>query len=371
MDSFKGTYDRSLVRAARAVTGDVLAVRKEERVLVITNPNADSRQISMAIYDAVIDAGATPVLLIQKEKGQFDFLEYESVKAIESGPDVVISVSKDRLGKDRYGMKHGYKGKRQYDHIFDFLYEERKIRTFWSPGATVDMFARTVPIDYTQMRKDCKRICDVLLEADIVKVTAPGGTDVTIGIRGRKAHKDDGDFRKPGRGGNLPSGEVYISPELGAMNGTIAWDGSIVLNEGEIVIGNPIFADVKGGYITKVRGGSGAKRLEESVKVGESKAIEAGKKGQMKPAKARIYARNAWGIGELGIGLNRKAKITANMLEDEKVYGTCHFAIGSNYDGDHEAMIHLDGLVKSPTITAVRKDGKELPIMSDGKLSWD
>ena len=370
MDTFKGSYDKTLVRAARAAVDDVLAVRKNERVLIITNPSSDSRQISEALYDAVAEVGAAPILLFQKEKGQFDFLENEGVKAIEANPDVVISVSKDRLGKDRYGMMHGYKGRRRYNHIFDFLYEEKKMRTFWSPGVTIDMFARTVPIDYTQMRKDSTRMCKMMALAESIRVTAPGGTDLSIGIRGRKAKKDAGDFRKAGKGGNLPSGEVYISPELGRMNGTIVWDGSIVTNDGEIVIKKPIFADIEGGYISRIWGGSHAKELEDSVKTGERKALEAGKKGEMKPVLAKQYARNAWGIGELGIGLNRKARIVANMLEDEKVYGTCHFAIGSNYDGDQEAMIHLDGLVKSPTITGIRKNGVELPIMVDGKLCW-
>jgi len=59
------------------------------------------------------------------------------------------------------------------------------------------------------------------------------------------------------------------------------------------------------------------------------------------------------------------------MLEDEKVYGTCHFAVGSNYDGDAESLIHLDGLVKRPTITAVGGSGKETMVMADGRLSWD
>jgi leucyl aminopeptidase (aminopeptidase T) len=73
----------------------------------------------------------------------------------------------------------------------------------------------------------------------------------------------------------------------------------------------------------------------------------------------------------LGIGLNRKAKIVANMLEDEKVYGTCHFAVGSNYDGDAEALIHLDGLVKRPTIVAINRKGDEKTMMADGRLVWD
>jgi leucyl aminopeptidase (aminopeptidase T) len=56
------------------------------------------------------------------------------------------------------------------------------------------------------------------------------------------------------------------------------------------------------------------------------------------------------------------------MLEDEKVYHTCHFAIGSNYDGDAPALIHLDGLVSYPTIVATFPSGKSQEIMRDGDL---
>jgi leucyl aminopeptidase (aminopeptidase T) len=194
---------------------------------------------------------------------------------------------------------------------------------------------------------------------------------VTIGVRGRKPRPDDGDFRKLGRAGNIPSGEVYVSPALGTAHGIIAFDGSIVLSEGEVVIKKPILTEIKDGFITSISGGSEAAKLDESVRLGTKKALDAGKKGTIKSSVAPTYAKNAKHIGELGIGLNRKAKITANMLEDEKVYGTCHFAVGSNYDGDAEALIHLDGLVKKPDIVAVSRSGDEKAIMTDGRLVWD
>ena len=372
MATFAGAYDRSLARAARAATVDVAGVRKGERVLIISNPPKEIREISMSLFDAALERGAIPVLLIQREKGQFDLAEEEVVKSIGTVPDVVISISSDRLGKDRYGLKHGYKGKkRRYESVYDLLYEEGKLRTFWSPGITVDMYKRTVPIDYTRLRSDAKRLCEILRDSERVRTTAPGGTDFTISLRGRKARADDGDYRKPGRGGNVPSGETYACPALGTANGVIAFDGSIVLNEGEVVIKRPIVTDVRDGFVTKISGGSEADKLEESVRAGESKARQMGRSGDLRPSLAKKYAKNAWAIGELGIGLNRKAKIVANMLEDEKVYGTCHFAIGSNYDGDAEAMIHLDGLVKSPTITAITGSGKKNEFMTDGKLAWD
>jgi len=86
-------------------------------------------------------------------------------------------------------------------------------------------------------------------------------------------------------------------------------------------------------------------------------------KGEMEKIKAEEYSRNARALGEFGIGLNPKAKIVGNVLEDEKVLGTVHFAIGSNYDQDVLALIHSDGIVKNPTITV---DGRT--IMEQGKI---
>jgi leucyl aminopeptidase (aminopeptidase T) len=56
------------------------------------------------------------------------------------------------------------------------------------------------------------------------------------------------------------------------------------------------------------------------------------------------------------------------MLEDEKAFNTCHFAIGQNYDEDAPSLIHLDGLVKNPTIIALMPDGSERVIERNGAL---
>ncbi len=364
-------YDSSLTAGARAAVKDVLALKKGETLFIVANPDKDVREISMAIFDAALKVGACPVLAFQRGKGQFDFTEDALVKAMNSEPDALLSISADRLGKDKVGLLQGYPGKRKYNSIFEMLYEERKSRAFWSPGITKDMFRRTVPIDYTKLRSDCKRIIKALDSSASVRVTAPGGTDITIGLKGRKAKPDDGDFRTPGHAGNVPSGEVYVSPELGTASGVIAFDGSMALNEGEVVIKTPIVAEVTGGFIAKVSGRSEAKALRSSIAGGQSKARKMVSTGELPKKDLDSYVRNAAAIGELGIGLNRRARIVANMLEDEKVYGTCHFAVGSNYDGDAESLIHLDGLVKRPTITVVSSSGKETVLMDAGRLVWD
>ncbi|HRR02276.1 MAG TPA: peptidase M17, partial [Treponemataceae bacterium] len=99
------------------------------------------------------------------------------------------------------------------------------------------------------------------------------------------------------------------------------------------------------------------------------KALEFSRAGKLTPEEGERYHKNARGLGELGIGLNPAAEIRGNMLEDEKAFHTCHFAIGSNYDRDAEAMIHLDCLVKNPTITVRHTDGREIILEKDGELA--
>jgi aminopeptidase len=59
-------------------------------------------------------------------------------------------------------------------------------------------------------------------------------------------------------------------------------------------------------------------------------------------------------IGELGIGVNPGARITGNMLEDEKSLGTSHIAFGNNAGfvggGKNNSKIHRDYLFYRPTI---------------------
>jgi leucyl aminopeptidase (aminopeptidase T) len=191
--------------------------------------------------------------------------------------------------------------------------------------------------------------------------------DLTIGLKGRTGHSDDGDFRKPGSGGNLPCGEVYISPELGASDGTIVFDGSIASYKGEIIIRRPIEVKVKDGFVRKVSGGIEARELQGTLTRAGHQVDTFVREGKLNKSVAPEYKKNIFNLGELGIGLNKNCSIVGNILEDEKVFRTCHIAIGANYDEDANTLIHLDGIIKNPTMT-VSIGGKARMIMEDGKL---
>ena len=361
---------KALQEAARIAIEVSLKVRQGEQVLIISNPRGDVSAIAEALYDASLNAGGRPVLLYQPVKPQLSFAEPAALAAFLAKPEAVISLSDEKLGKDPAGIASPYEhGGKQYDHIFHLQqYGEKSCRAFWSPSTTVESFIRTVPIDYAELQRRCEIIKKILDKAEEVHVSAPSGTDITMGLRGRVSKADDGDFSLPGSGGNLPAGETFISPENGTARGRICYDGSISVCEGELMIETPIECIVANGFVQEIRGGEEAESLRRTIEAAERNAREFERDGKLPAGSGEVYARNASNIGELGIGLNPAARITGKMLEDEKAFRTCHIAIGMNYDEDAPSLIHLDGLVQNPTITAIYEDCSRQVIMRDGDL---
>lgn len=359
----------ALKRAAGVAINRVLKTKRGERVLIVANPPRDARTISLALYNAAAEAGARPTLVIQPTKKQMDMAEDAVIYAMRSEPEIIISVSTLKMGKDHFAMRKSYRvGGKSIEHVFNYLKASKRMRGFWSPSVTIPMFEETVPIDYRKLARNAGALKAVFDRAVGAHITSKLGTDLMLGFRGRKAFTDDGDFSRPGTGGNLPAGEMYISPELGSGEGTLVFDGCISSDRGVIIIREPIRTVVKKNLITAITGGSEAKCLRETLERARTNTRKFAAAGQIPKQELSEYLKNVCNLGELGIGLNEKARIVGNMLEDEKVFKTCHIAIGSNYDDDGKALIHLDGLVTNPTIVAMDAAGRKTVVLDNGRI---
>jgi len=216
------------------------------------------------------------------------------------------------------------------------------VRVATMPGITMDVMVRTLGADYHKIAERTHKVTEILDNGENVHVTSPIGTDIILPISGIKAISSTGLVTEKGSGGNLPSGESYLMPAEGKSNGVFYVDGSFA---GIGKIGSePIKITVEDGYAVKIEGGEEALTLEEMLKP----------KG-----------RDAYNVAELGIGTNDQAIVTGMILEDEKVMGTAHIALGNNITmgGTCSVGIHLDGVILKPTVTV---DGT--PLMKDGEL---
>jgi leucyl aminopeptidase (aminopeptidase T) len=175
-----------------------------------------------------------------------------------------------------------------------------------------------------------------------VKVQSPGGTDIEFKIGKYKIVNDDGCIWENGMCGNLPAGEIFVAPDPESANGTLVIDGSIGSFDWK-PDDKPAIIKVENGKAVSFEGERG-KELEKTL----------GKHGE-----------KGFVLAEFGIGSNPYMKMGGNLLEDEKVKGTVHFAFGDNcgFGGSNSVPVHIDGLVLSPSITA---DG-ETELMKNGE----
>jgi aminopeptidase len=213
-----------------------------------------------------------------------------------------------------------------------------------SPDIDMSMIEHAMTADFRAIRQTAARLEKRFRSTGTVRLTAPGGTDVTFSIAGR-AFVDDLAIR-PGHMGNLPAGEVWCAPVERSMNGTIACDGSI----GDLgLVREPLFLSVKAGKVVRVRSKDEAmsREVETLLSVDADASL----------------------AGEFGIGLNPKARVTGLMIEDEKACDTAHIAFGQNTDmpgGRNNSETHRDFLVMRPSII---DQGTGEYIMRDGKLT--
>ena len=194
------------------------------------------------------------------------------------------------------------------------------------PGITKEMFP-ALNIDYKKMRKECESFAKNF-SAEEIRIKTRLGTDLTLRCGGRDVQVQDGILDKVGSLHNWPAGEVGIAPLENSANGKIVFD---VCFTGIGKLKRPLSMEVKKGEVAKIYG-YGAEKLKEILK-------KAGKNSRI--------------VCEFSVGMNKKARIMGNVLNDEKVHGTCHVAIGDNKSigGLNESKVHLDGVIKAPTVS--------------------
>ncbi|MFB6093174.1 MAG: aminopeptidase [Haloquadratum sp.] len=207
------------------------------------------------------------------------------------------------------------------------------------PGITEDVFVTGLDADYGAIADHCEAVLEQVGDAEEIRVTTPAGTDLTVEPGGREWHTDTGVVHESGDFSNLPAGEVFVSPTT--ADGTYVVDGTM-RPHGLLSDGQELRFEVEDGYVTEIADDEIRRQVE---------------------AAAEEVGRDAYNLAELGIGTNvGVADLVGSVLLDEKAAGTVHVAIGDDagIGGDTDAPLHLDGILREPT---VRADGEavELP----------
>ena len=295
-----------------------LNIRENESVLLLTDT-------SMNNTTEVITSALEPLtknlrLLVMKPRRMHGEELPQEVARAMAAADVVVGVTSK-------SMTHTEATKRAVKH---------GARVASMPGITVGMLTSGgMTADYTEVSNASRKAADILSCGKTVLIKTDLGTNFRADITGRKGFADTGLLTEKGVYGNLPGGEGFIAPVEGSSSGRLVFDGPIA---GSGLDHDPIVVEVEDGRAVSTNYSA----LENIFK-----SIE-----------------NSTNVAEIGVGTNPMARLSGNVLEDEKVLGTVHVAFGSNtsFGGSVDAELHLDGIIKYPTVFVdthvIIKDGK-------------
>ena len=161
--------------------------------------------------------------------------------------------------------------------------------------------------------EECHRLADWIEGRKEVQITAEG-TDIRLGIEGRKFIPCDGEH-------NMPDGEFFTGPVEDSVEGVVSFHLPAVIGGREVT-----------GVRFKFEAG---KIVDASAERGEEYLIN-----------LIDTDEGSRRLGELGIGTNYGIdRGTKDVLLDEKIGGTVHMAVGTSYPesgGENESAVHTD-----------------------------
>lgn len=191
------------------------------------------------------------------------------------------------------------------------------------------LLARLMPTP--ELRERVEVGAELLSKAGSMRITSPGGTDVTYRLGVYPTMSEYGYTDQPGRWDHWPAAFVFTG---GADDGV---DGTIVLSPGDVLlpfntyVQTPVTITVEQGFITDIRGGLDAELLSSYIRSFDDP--------------------RGYGMSHVGWGLDERAQwhgltqFPGGMgMELRSFYGNVMFSIGPNNElgGPNDTPCHFD-----------------------------
>lgn len=303
---------------AKTILNTCMNLKKNEELLIITD---EARlEIAKAISKVAYEKKAKVSVIVLTDDTRPVMSINKILSAALKNADVVLTVFEGIPEETTFRIS-----------VID-LAMKNKARLGHMPGVDKRMLIDGGLIaDYNDVKRTSNSLLKKLKNRTELKITSPGGTDLHIKLGKRKWGEDTGLFHKPGVWGNLPGGEIFIAPLENGVNGRLVVDGSIGFFG---MPKHPVDIQIEKGHIKSIT--CDDKEIEDAL-------VDL------------IFKKsdyNAQIVGELGIGTNKFARLTGNLLEDEKVFDTAHIAFGDNINmgGKNKSKMHIDMIFKKPEL---------------------
>jgi len=319
--------DPEMAKVAKIIIEKSLAVKPGEEFLVLTDTSYE-REMAEALFAAAHSAGAVAQMLVlppwpyRKSPPKATEMAIKSVKALVYFPTI------------------------HYTPEVKDLFYKKIARIVCCLFATKDMLIRAFSADLDKLGEDAKKLADIIRRGETLKITSKQGSDLSVPIKGKSVHYDDGTATEDhGRGWytQLPSVVSFCNPPWVA-EGTLVVDGS---NQILGLVKEPIELTIEKGRITDIQGGREAEDLAAFIKSFDD------------PNSYHCPAH-------VCVGLNPNFKMSGNLMEDENARGVVCIGVGVNKylpGGEVDAKMHTDVTLRKATLTV---DG--IKVLEGGEL---
>lgn len=307
---------------AHKLVKDVLKTRPNETV-AITCDTASDWEFVTTVEQAVASAGAKPLVLRNKApphvgRAADSYLPLESLTVAVAESDVWIELNAKWL---------------LYSSVYEAAMKRAHTRYMCLVGMNVDMALRCVGgVDVPRVLEFQRALQRVTEKTRSMRYTTPGGTDVSFENDPRRPVLVEGDVSGPGE--YMLLGQVDWAPLEETINGVIAFDGSVNPPDELGLLKNPVRMDVESGRVVRIHGGAEAKVYETWL--------------------ASLHDEKMYEFAHLSYGCNPGAKLTGNVLEDERIWGVLEWGLGNQSETfrarDTRAVSHSDGITLRPTL---------------------
>lgn len=298
-------------RFAEVVVNTLARIEEGEEVLIVTDTESNL-DIADAFMSAAMGARAEAELLILEAKSA---PTPRSVVAAMKAADVVL---------------HNLWIYRSFDEQATLDAGARILMTN-ARGIEEYVLKAVLEVDVEKMLENGQKLCDLMSESEVCRVTSEEGTDLAFSLTGRPCLLGGGTAFEPGEIGFYPGAQVSIAPVEETINGTMVVDASI---NRVGLISTPVVATLEEGVITSIEGGEEAEAWKSLLESYDE---------------PKVYR-----LCHFSVGLNPLAEITGNFFEDERFLGGVDFGFGNQlarFEGKvGKAKAHSDVMLASPTI---------------------
>jgi leucyl aminopeptidase (aminopeptidase T) len=326
-------YEYELAKAAHKIVSEMLNLKRGETFVITADTESDHRVVD-ATAAAAFTVGAKPLVVWNASplgvgKAADPMLPVEALTAVLREADSWIEFNNEWL-------------------LYSTPYEvtekhNKKLRYLNACGMNVDMMIRIIGrVDFAILKQYQDKLTSMTQQAKHVKMTTPAGEDVEFDNDPQRPVGSDTGYAH-GPGSYMQAGQIGWSPVLESIDGIIVFDGSIVPPTG--LVKEPVKLHVKEGEVEKIEGGTDARIFESWLK--------------------SFHDSQMLRMAHVCYGCNPGAKLTGNIVEDERVWGCTEWGMG--YVGP---MLTADG---KPIPAASHTDGICLntSVWLDGEQVWD